>query len=59
MAQRRLSKRKTTEILRLKHEAGLTNRQISRSCGVGRSTVANYLERAQQAGLATWPILRL
>ena len=55
MAQRRLSMRKTSEILRLKHEAGLTDRQISRSCSIGRSTVANYLERARKAGLA-WPL---
>ena len=26
--------RKTTEILRLKHEVGLTHRQIARSCGL-------------------------
>ena len=55
MAQRRLSMRKTSEILRLKHQAGLTNRQIACSCGVGRSTVASYLERAEKAGL-TWPL---
>jgi transposase len=47
--------RKTSEILRLKHEAGLSNRQIASSCNVGRSTVANYLERAQEAGLG-WPL---
>jgi transposase len=55
MAQKRLSMRKTAEILRLKHEVGLTNREIARSCGIGRATVANYLARAQQAGL-TWPL---
>ena len=55
MAQRRLSMRKTTEILRLKYEAGLTNRQIARSCGVTHTTVSNYLERVQEAGLG-WPL---
>jgi transposase len=55
MAQKRLSMRKTAEILRLKHEVGLTNRQIARSCGVGRATVSNYLTRAAQAGLS-WPL---
>jgi transposase len=55
MAQKRLSMRKTAEILRLKYEAGLTNRQIARSCGIGRATVADYLDRAQQAGLG-WPL---
>ena len=47
--------RKTTEILRLKYEAGLTNRQIARSCGVSRSTVSNYLERVEEAGIG-WPL---
>jgi len=47
--------RKTTEILRLKYEAGLTNRQIACSCGVTHTTVANYLERVASAGLG-WPL---
>jgi len=47
--------RKITEILRLKHEAGLTHRQIARSCGVGRTTVATYLARAAAAGIG-WPL---
>ena len=47
--------RKTTEILRLKHEVGLTHRQIARSCGLSHPTVSKYLERAQQAGLG-WPL---
>jgi transposase len=47
--------RKTAEILRLKHELGLTNRQIARSCGVSHPTVSSYLERAEEAGL-TWPL---
>ena len=55
MAQRRLSMRKTTEILRLKYEVGLTNRQIARSCGVTHTTVSNYLERVEKAGLG-WPL---
>lgn len=55
MPRERLSMRKTAEILRLKHEAGLSNRQIANSCNVGRSTVASYLERAAAAGLG-WPL---
>ena len=55
MAQKRLSMRKISEILRLKYEAGLTNRQIAQSCGRSRSTIANYLERAEKAGLS-WPL---
>jgi predicted transcriptional regulator len=47
--------RKTVEILRLKHEVGLTHRQIARSCGLTHPTVSSYLERAAAAGL-TWPL---
>ena len=47
--------RKTAEILRLKHELGLTNRQIARSCGLSHPTFSRYLERAEDAGL-TWPL---
>ena len=47
--------RKTLEILRLKYEVGLTNRQIARSCGLTHPTVSHYLERARHAGL-TWPL---
>jgi transposase len=55
MAKGRLSMRKIREILRLKHECGLTDRQIAKSCCVARSTVAGYLSRAKSAGL-TWPL---
>ena len=34
MADRRLSMRKIKEVLRLKYEAGLSNRAIARSCGI-------------------------
>jgi hypothetical protein len=33
----------------------LSVRQAARGCGVGRSTVKEYLERAEKAGL-TWPL---
>jgi transposase len=55
MARKRLSMRKTSEVLRLKHEVGLTNRQIARSLGLTHPTVSKYLDHAQQAGL-TWPL---
>ena len=55
MAKERLSMRKIREILRLKYDCGLTDRQIAKSCSVARSTVANYLSRAKSAGLQ-WPV---
>ena len=55
MATRRLSMRKIKEVLRLHHEKGFSTRQIAKSLGIGRSTVHDYLNRAQQAGL-NWPL---
>jgi transposase len=55
MPNRRLSMRKIRQILRLKHEAGLSDRQIAASCALPRSSIANYLERARDAGLS-WPL---
>ena len=55
MAAKRLSMRKIKEVLRLKWEHGLSNRKIARSCSISRSTVAEYLRRAQEAGLS-WPL---
>lgn len=54
MAYPRLPMRKLKEVLRLKH-TGLSEREIARSCRVARSTVADYLFRAAQAGLS-WPL---
>jgi hypothetical protein len=42
--------RKTKELLRLRFELGLGQRQIARSCGMGLGTVHEYLERAAAAG---------
>ena len=47
--------RQIKELLRLKHEHGLSVRQIARSCGLPVSTVGDYLKRAQEAGLS-WPL---
>lgn len=55
MPRKRLSMRKIKEVLRLKHQAGLSNRQIARSCVLSHVTVSTYLERAAQAGLV-WPL---
>ncbi len=49
--------RKTREVLRLKFGLGLKDRQIARSCSIPRSSVGNYILRARQAGLHTWPLV--
>lgn len=43
------------ELLRLKYEAQLTQRQIAHSLGLGLGSVSKYLRRARAAGL-TWPL---
>ena len=55
MPARRLSVRKSKEILRLKWEVGVSDAAVSRSCHVSRSTVAGCVRRATAAGL-TWPL---
>lgn len=55
MPAERLTMRKTREILRLKLECNLSNRQVAKSCSVSRSTVADYVRRATAAGLI-WPL---
>ena len=47
--------RKTKEIIRLAHEAGLSRRQIARSLQVSPTTVGECLKRAEAAGIA-WPL---
>ena len=47
--------RKIKEVLRLRHELGLHQEQIARSCSIGQSTVHRYLERAEAAQLV-WPL---
>ena len=55
MAGRRLSMRKIKEVLRLHHEVKLSAREIAKSVQVARSTIKEYLLRAQRAGLS-WPL---
>lgn len=55
MPRQRLSMRQIHEVLRLKWAAGLSERQIARSLGLSRPTVAAYVRRAQVAGLS-WPL---
>jgi transposase len=47
--------KKIKEILRLKHEAGLSNRAIAGACKISNSTVGEYLRRAEAAGIG-WPL---
>ena len=55
MAQARLSVRKIREVLRLKVEARLSDREIAAAIGSARSTVQECLRRARAAGIA-WPL---
>lgn len=55
MPNERLTMRKTQEILRLHFDCKRSNREIATSCLVSRSTVSEYIYRAQAAGL-TWPL---
>ena len=54
MTAERLSMRKIKEVLRL-HAAGRSNREVARNVAVWHSTVAEYLRRAELAGLS-WPL---
>lgn len=56
MPKGRLPMRKIKEILRLKHENGLSVRKIGTCCNLNSSTVSDYLARAKLAGIS-WPIL--
>ncbi len=47
--------RKIKEVLRLHFESGLSERQISNICVLGKGTVRRFLKRAERAGLS-WPL---
>ena len=51
MANRRLPVRKIKEVLRLRFECSLSEREIARSCQISRTTVTDYLRRAAIARL--------
>ena len=55
MPGKRFSMRRIKEVLRLKWEAGLSARAIGQSCGMGRTTVREYPQRAERVGLS-WPL---
>jgi predicted DNA-binding protein (UPF0251 family) len=47
--------RKIKEVLRLRNELKLDQRQIARSCSISVSTVHEYLKRAEAAKVG-WPL---
>src|ERR1700751_5000042 len=51
---RRTSMRKIKEVLRLRYELKLDQRQVARSCSIAVSTVHEYLKRAE-ASQVSWP----
>ena len=55
MARKTIPMRHVKDILRLKHHNQLSVREVARSCGLPVSTVGDYLQRAEVAGLA-WPL---
>ena len=55
MAKERISMRHLREILRLRKQFGLSPRRIGISCGIGRTTVQEYLKRFEKSGLP-WPL---
>jgi transposase len=55
MPAKRISMRKIHDVLRLKWAAELSSREIAQATGVARSTVSDYLRRAEEAGLS-WPL---
>lgn len=46
MLAERLPMRKIREVLRLKYACGVSDRVISRSVGIGRTVIAEYVRRA-------------
>lgn len=55
MPGKRVSMRKTREVLRLHYELKLGQRQIARSACLSQSTVHDYLQRFAASGLS-WPL---
>jgi hypothetical protein len=55
MPRRRLSVRTIREVLRLRWQSGLSEREISASCHISATAVRSYLQRAEDAGLS-WPL---
>ena len=47
--------RKIKEVLRLRFELGLGQREIARACSISQGAVHNYLKKAAGAGMQ-WPL---
>lgn len=54
MPRERIAMHHIEEILRLRHEAGRTQREIASGCGMSQSRVQKVLARARAAGVG-WP----
>jgi len=55
MTRERVPMRTIKEVLRLKWSCGLGLKAIAKSCGIAKSTVLEYLRRAEKAELS-WPL---
>ena len=55
MPRGRIAMHHIEEIMRLRHEAGRTQREIASSCGMAQSSVHRVLAQAKAAGLG-WPL---
>jgi transposase len=55
MPTEKLSMRKIKQILQLHYESGLSRRTIAVTAGTSYGSVANYLNRAEKAGVS-WPL---
>ena len=55
MPAKRVPMRQVREVLRLKHECGLSGRAIGRALRMSYTTVADYVHRAAYGGLR-WPL---
>jgi transposase len=47
--------RKIRDVLRLTHTMGLSRREVAEATGVSKSSVGDYIRRAEAAGIA-WPV---
>jgi len=55
MAKERIGMRKIKEVLRLKFEKEISIKKISLCCGIGKTTVKDYLAKFEKSGLK-WPL---